>query len=247
MTQFLIILQLLRNSSVKCRWYSLKSFAVLWLRQNFKAVSSLTVVKCSNSSVTHWKTSLWSLTVFVVWFLDVALLLLPFFNGSLFISFMLMDWYIPGALLMIPPACEELGSATCSFLPAECKQRVLQCVDGGRIFQEEGLGQTSCLVNEQALSLSLFSCSDRKNNSPFVRFRKLLSSERQNSDLFSWHARAHLSAFLLQAHSWVFSPCPKLTARISPCCNFQDPSFMLLTPVPNEVSAWSSPACLTEA
>lgn len=163
------------------------------------------------------------------------MLLLLFFNGNLFISFMLLDWYNPGALLMVPPACEELASAARSFLPAERKQRVLQCPDGRGRLQEEGLGQAACLVNEQALSLALFSCSDLKNNLPFVRFRKLLSSERQNSDLFSWHARAHLSAFLLQAHSSAFSPCPKLAARTPSCCSFQDPSFMLPTPALHEV------------
>lgn len=128
-------------------------------------------------------------------------------------------------------------SAICSFLHVECKQTVLQCIDGGGIFQEKGLGQTSFMVNERAVSLALLSCSDLKKNLAFVGFQKLSSSGRQKSYLFSWRTRTHLSAFLLQAHSWAFSsPCPKLTARIPSRCNFQDHSFMLPTPALNEMS-----------
>jgi len=112
-----------------------------------------------------------------------------------------MALHIPGALLVIPPAHEELASAIHSFLPVDCKRTVLQCVGGGGIFREKGLGQAAFVVKEQAVSLTLLSSSDLKNNLAFVRLQKLLSSERQHSHLFSWRARAYLSAFLLQAHS----------------------------------------------
>lgn len=204
--------------------------ALLWLRQNFKAVSLsyLTVLKCSGSSVTHWKTSFWSLNAVVFWRLLCCCCLMVVFSFLLCLRICMS--------LVLWRRSHQLASAVCSFLLIECKQTVLQYIDGGGIFQERGLGQTSCMVNEQAVSLALLSCLDLKNNLPFVRFQKLLSLERQNSHLFSWRARAHLSSFLLQAHSWAFSsPCPKLTARIPSCCNFQDHSFMLLTPALDEM------------
>lgn len=126
--------------------------ASLWLRQNFKAVSSLTVMKLGDSSVTHCKSFFWSLNVFVVCFLEVAMLLL-LFNGSLFISFMCMDLYIPGALLTShqPERSPLQQSAALSLLNANNQYLVhwwwwdiLRKGSGADFFCGRWAGSSSC-------------------------------------------------------------------------------------------------------
>lgn len=104
------------------------------------------------------------------------------------------------------------------------------------MFQEKGLRQASCMVNEQAVSLALLSCSDLKNNLPFVRFQGLLNSEAQNS----------LVQLACQGTSKCFHPAgtflsillslPKAKSQDPSPCNFQDCSFILPAPALNEMS-----------
>lgn len=116
-------------------------------------------MKHTENSVTRGKTPFRNLNAFVVCFLEVALLLLVF-NGTPSTSFMFKDLYIPGTLLTVSPACEELTSAMCSLILAEYRHTMLQCIADGGVLQEKGLGQASGTIIEQGASLALPSCSD---------------------------------------------------------------------------------------
>lgn len=70
----------------------------------------------------------------------------------------------------------------------------------------------------------------------------IVLGERQNSGLFSWHARAHQSSFVLQAHSWAFSsPCPKPRTRIHPAV-ISNTTLSCFWLQPWTDVSWSNPA-----